>query len=299
MASVYHEGERSVQERAGVRAMADRIGRGVGDSLTPAIAQFLAGRYTLYVGSIDARGRPWASQLVGPPGFVRALDDRTVRVEVAPDAGDPLAEALRTNPAVGLLAIDFTTRRRVRVNGRARLIEAGAIELRVEQAYGNCPKYIQRREPVDMAGDDASGVTETTAVISAEVRAVVSAADVFFLATTHPTAGADVSHRGGRPGFVHLVDDRTLVWPDYAGNTMFQSLGNLAVDPRAGVLFVDFAGRATVQATGRASIDWDPARAAAFPGAERLVELEIDEVRWSPAGNPIRWRLVEPSPHNP
>ena len=300
MTSPFHAGELAVQERAGVSAGAAKIGRSVDDEIAPAAAHFLAQRYTLYVGSLDADGRPWASQLIGPPGFVTAVDPRTVRVDAAPAAGDPLATNVRGNPQVGLLAIDLVTRRRFRVNGTAKLDGEGGFRVAVVQAYGNCPKYIQRREPVAVSDElgDASRVTRHTRLTPA-AREQIERADTCFLATAHPSAGADVSHRGGRPGFVRVTSDEHLVWPDYQGNTMFMSLGNVVVHPRAGLLFVDFETGDVLQLTGRASIDWDPARAAAFPGAQRLIELDIETVIAAPGASPLRWRLVEPSPVNP
>jgi hypothetical protein len=298
--TVFHPGEIAVQERAGVRAGASKIGRSIENEVPPAAALFLAQRYTLYVGSCDAEGRPWASELAGPPGFVTVPDPRTVRIDAAVAPGDPLLDDLRADPRIGLLAIDPVTRRRVRVNGLASRDREGAIEVAVAQAYGNCPKYIQRREPSAMRPEPrgAAAVTRTHA-LSAAQRARIAAADTFFLATAHPTSGADVSHRGGRPGFVHVVDERHLAWPDYQGNMMFMSLGNLTVDPRAGLLFVDFETGDVLQLTGTARIEWGADRLAAFPGAERVLELDVDAVIDSPGASPIRWRLLEPSPFNP
>jgi hypothetical protein len=289
-----------VQERAGVRESAAKIGTGIDDEIPAPAAHFLAQRYTLYVGSIDAAGRPWASELVGPPGFVRVVAPRTVRIEAAPAPWDPLAENLAASPQVGLLAIDLVTRRRYRVNGTATALPGGVVEVGVVQAYGNCPKYIQRREPTGVVERpaDASGVVRAAALGEA-ARALVSRADTFFLATAHPAAGADVSHRGGRSGFVRVADERTLVWPDYPGNTMFMSLGNVEAHPRAGALFVDFASGDTVQLTGTARIDWDATRAATVAGAERLIELGVEDVVVAPGSSPLRWRLLEPSPFNP
>jgi hypothetical protein len=130
-------------------------------------------------------------------------------------------------------------------------------------------------------------------------RARLERADTFFLATVHPTAGADVSHRGGTPGFVRVRDERTLAWPDYQGNMMFMSLGNIAVHPGAGILLVDFESGDVLQLTGEARIDWDPERAATLAGAQRVIELRVDEVIDSPGASPLRWRLLEPSPFNP
>jgi len=242
----------------------------------------------------------WASQRVGPPGFMTCPDERTVRIEAAAVPGDPLLENLRGDPHLGLLAIDLPTRRRYRVNGRASLESEEVIVVRVNQAYGNCPKYIQRREPVEALDvHPADRDVAHGAVLTEPQRTFVESADTFFLATAHPDAGADVSHRGGRPGFVRVSGERMLVWPDYAGNTMFMSLGNLAVNPHAGLLFVDFDSGTTLQLTGRARVDWDAARAATFPGAQRVVELEIDETVETRNASPLRWKLVEPSPFNP
>ena len=296
----FHAGELAVQERVGVRAGASKIGRSIDGDIAPAAAHFLVQRYTLYLGTLDAAGRPWASQLFGPPGFVGAIDPHTVRIDATPGPGDPLLENLRANPHVGLLAIDLVTRRRFRVNGTATIEADGTMLVTVAQAYGNCPKYIQRREPVEVrpAPPEPARVTRHHA-LTAAARAQIARADTFFLATAHPSAGADVSHRGGRPGFVSIASDTRLVWPDYQGNMMFMSLGNVAVHPFAGLLFLDFETGDVLQLTGRAAIDWDAAHAASVPGAERLVTFDVDELIAAPAASPLRWRLVEASPTNP
>jgi len=222
----------------------------------------------------------------------------TVRIESAPAPGDPLGANLAANPLVGLLAIDLVTRRRYRVNGFAT-VRSGGIDVAVVQAYGNCPKYIQRREPVSVVQPAPDlPVTHGTALSDAW-RARIERADTFFLATAHPTAGADVSHRGGAPGFVRVLDERTLAWPDYQGNMMFMSLGNIAANPAAGILLVDFESGDVLQLTGEARIDWNPERAATLAGAERVIELRVDEVIDAPGASPLRWRLVETSPFNP
>ena len=174
------------------------------------------------------------------------------------------------------------------------------IAIRVDQAYGNCPKYIQRREPVEALDvHPADRDVAHGAVLTEPQRTFVESADTFFLATAHPDGRRDATRRRRRPGFVRVSDDRTLVWPDYVGNTMFMSLGNLEVNPHAGLLFVDFDSGTTLQLTGRARVDWDAARAATFPGAQRVVELEIDETVETRNASPLRWKLVEPSPFNP
>jgi uncharacterized protein len=296
--SPYHPGEIAVQEQAGVRAAATKVGAVVHEAIDPPAAHYLAQRYTLYLGSIDARGRPWASQLVGPPGFVSVPTPKTVRIEAMPAAGDPLAANLDANPLVGLLAIDPVTRRRYRVNGVAT-VRRGGIEVAVVQAYGNCPKYIQQREPIAVVEAVADVPVTHGRALTAAWRARLERTDTFFLATAHPTAGVDVSHRGGAPGFLRVLDERTLAWPDYQGNMMFMSLGNIAAHPVAGVLLVDFETGDVLQLTGEARIDWDRERAAMLAGAERVVELRVDEIIDAPGASALRWRLLEASPFNP
>jgi len=145
--------------------------------------------------------------------------------------------------------------------------------------YANCPKYIRPREVAlpGPAGPGAPPVRRGTRLDADQMRRLART-DTLFLASRHPIAGADVSHRGGAPGFVHVTGPDRLVIPDYQGNTMFNTLGNLAADPRAGLLLVDFEGGGTLQLSGRARIEWDRAAVAEFEGAERLVELTVEVV---------------------
>ena len=299
MASPFHAGEREVQARAGVREMAERVGRGIHPELWPAAEAFLAQQRLVVLGAADGAGAVWATALAGPPGFVLPIDEHTVHVAAAPGPDDPLA-GLRDGDPVGLLAIDVGTRRRVRVNGRVERPAPGWLVVHVRQAYGNCPKYIQMRdvEALPSAGATVPGVHRYGELTEAQ-RAWIAAADTFFIATLHPEGGADASHRGGSPGFVRVEDGRRLAFPDYAGNTMFNTLGNLAADGRAGLLFVDWETGATLQLTGRAEIDWSPQAAAQLTGAERVVRFEVAAVVETQGALPLRGRLVEPSPFNP
>lgn len=295
----YHAGEIAVQERAGVRAMARKIGAGIHDAIAPGLASFLAGRDLAVVGARDDRGRVWASLLTGSPGFLRVRGPVTLLVDAVLPAGDPLARALVEGASVGLIAIDLATRRRARVNGTIRWTGERSFAVEVRQAYGNCPKYIQQRE-VAVTVKPASDLPSPSRSASLDRRQQewIARADTFFVATAHAEAGADASHRGGAPGFVRAAEKR-IVWPDYAGNTMFQTLGNLAADGACGLLFLDFESGATLQASGRARIDWDATHAASLAGAERLVEMAVEEVVESAPSGRVRGPLVEASPFNP
>jgi hypothetical protein len=177
------------------------------------------------------------------------------------------------------------------VNGVARLAAGDVVEVDVAQAFGNCPKYIREREPIAVVAPPSSAMVVRDSTLSDAQRARVARADTFFLATAH-ASGADVSHRGGLPGFVRVLDDCTIAWPDYLGNMMFMSLGNIDACGVAGVLIVDFDDGDVLQMTGDARIDWDPARAAGIAGAQRIVELRIRSVVDARAASPLRWRAA-------
>jgi len=297
MGSEYHAGELAVQERAGVRAMARKIGGSIHDTIPPAAAAFLEQRQFLVLSTLDAAGRPWASILNGRPGFARAIDPRRVRIEAVPLPGDPLGENIAVTGLAGLIAPDLTTRRRLRLNGRLERSSDGALLIRADQVYSNCPKYIQRRSESDGLVTHSPRLLTRSSSLTEVERGWIRRADTFFIATAHPDLGADASHRGGMPGFV-TVDGDTLTWPDYAGNSMFSTLGNIAAHPWAGLLVPDFETGSALQLTGRAAIDWDAARAGEIPGAERLVRLEVSQVV-EIAGAVPPMRLSDYSPFNP
>jgi predicted pyridoxine 5'-phosphate oxidase superfamily flavin-nucleotide-binding protein len=298
--ATWHAGERAVQVRVGEAGRADRSLGGIRAEIPPVAAEFLLSQRILAAGGRDAAGRVWCSLLAGPPGFARARDARTLDVAALPAPGDPLAGAFAAGPAaIGLLALEPQTRRRMRVNGTAQ-VAGGGLQVHTDAVYSNCPKYIQVREVTEEAGTASAAPRRAVgAELTGPQRAFVSAADTFFIATAEPGGGADASHRGGSPGFVSVRDATTLSWPDYTGNSMYMTLGNLELDPRAGLLFVDWDGGATLQLTGRATVDFSPARAAAIPGAHRVVDFAVDEVV-ELSGRPLAaWRLVEPSRFNP
>jgi uncharacterized protein len=269
----FHEGERAVQARAGVQDEAAGLGRGIAAALPAQMGRLLLPFRLAAAASRDAGGRVWASLLGGAPGFLHPLDEHVLLVRTLGHPADPLAANVRAQPAVGLLPIDLAARRRLRINGRGAVDEDRGLLLTVEQLYANCPQYIHtRRLEVPEAPTAAPGPATRGAALGARQQQWIAAADTFFIASAHPTRGADASHRGGGPGFVHVLGPGRLRFPDYPGNNMFNTLGNLTVDPRAGLVFPDFAGGGTLQLTGRAKVDWKE-------GAPKAtVDFEIDEV---------------------
>ena len=276
--ATYHQGELEVQRRAGVAANAARIGRSIHREIPELARRFAAERGFALLGAADAEGRVWGTLLQGPPGFLSVPAEDRLYVAARPRAGDPLAETLAAAADVGLLLIDPATRRRMRLNGRARPDGDGGLTIETLEVYANCPKYIHPREVRLPDPEVAPARVEHGQRLTPEQVLWLTGADTLFLATLHPAAGADVSHRGGAPGFVRVPDAGRLLIPDYAGNMMFNSLGNIAADGRAGLLLVDFTSGHTLQLTGTATLHWDAELVGGFPGAERVVELEIDAV---------------------
>ena len=108
--------------------------------------------------------------------------------------------------------------------------------------------------------------------------------------------GVDVSHRGGRPGFVIVAHETSLVFPDYRGNCMLNTLGNIWENPKCGLLFPDFESGDILQLSGEAEIIWGEERAKEFPGAERIVSFRIQEANFSERALPLSWEFQDFSP---
>jgi len=290
MARIYHEGELAVQSQAGVTPQACEVGKIVRPFIPPAAQAFAREQRIAVLSTADPQGQVWASLLSGPAGFLQAADD-LLRSERLPVEGDPGRENLGPGAQAGVLIIDLATRRRMRVNGTVAAVDSG-FSLHPREVYGNCPQYIHVREAEpDQPGAGRSVLSGSS--LSDAQREWIAGAATFFLATRHPEAGADASHRGGAPGFVRVPDANHLRFPDYPGNKMFNSLGNIAVEPRAGLLFVDFETGASLQLTGRASVLWEPEARRDFPGAERVVEFEAASVVEIGGATAVRLRLAQ------
>ncbi len=300
METPFHPGERAVQARAGVVAEAQRVARSLGSRLGERAQEFLPAQRVAVLAASDDAGALWASPLLGGPGFARALGDDTLELAAQIPFGDPLDAALRPGATVGALIIDLENRRRLRANGVVswRLPESLAIGVR--EVFWSCPKHIQRRVLDELAADAGTpGDAHSGAALGAGERAWIESADTFFVASCHAERGADASHRGGAPGFVRVLGETALEFPDYAGNAMFQTLGNLALDARIGLAFPDFERARCLQLSGTARVDWDPGRAALHPGAQRVIEVQVERIVVRSLPGAARWRLVEPSPYNP
>ena len=301
----YHPGERALQEQFGGRATALARARAISDRIPAAASAFIAGQRGCVLAWAGPDGAPWAVFLVGPAGFAMATPDlrgleillsgaTQVLEQVPPYSG------LREGERIGVLFIDLATRRRLRVNGRIlALRDRRAMRIAVEQAYPNCPRYIQRRRLVTTPADPQMPRIERGQGLTERIATWVAGADTLFVASAGPDGALDASHRGGAPGFVRLREG-VLQIPDYPGNGMFNTLGNLALNPLAGLAFPDFERGFQLQLRGEVRLDLHHGEAGGETGGTgRWWAFRPSEWIVSPFNAPLAMGLAEPSPFNP
>jgi uncharacterized protein len=292
--SPFHTDELEAQARAGQAAK----GSGIRNFMPDQHRSFFPLLPYLFVAAADAEGWPLATMLTGRPSFVHAPDPFTLRIDSTPEPEDPATTALVRGQNIGILGLDLTTRRRNRANGRIVDFDATGLTVAVSQSFGNCAKYIQRRTTHD--APPALAWTETFAGLDAKARALIDGADTFFVASCsragiEANGGLDISHRGGRSGFVR-VDGNALTIPDFPGNRYFNTFGNLLGEPRASLLFIDFDCGNLLQLQGIATLDWRAGAATLVGGAERCWHFDVVRGwRRHPAAS-LRWSFIDYSP---
>ncbi|VVN98056.1 hypothetical protein PS723_06554 [Pseudomonas fluorescens] len=298
--SPWHAGEKQLQAHVGVAERMEAFGPKVIRNFLPEQhRQFYQQLPFMLFGAVDADGNPWASILEGKPGFAHSPEPALLQLDSLPRPDDPAQ--LQAGAAIGLLGIELHTRRRNRINGRVSEMTANGLTVVVEQSFGNCPKYIQLRqfESVPVAAPSTPAV-QRPGRLDASASAMIRRADTFFVASyvdIENQRSVDVSHRGGQSGFVQ-VDGNCLTIPDFAGNLHFNTLGNLLLNPRAGLLFIDFTTGDLLQVSGRTGIILEGPQVDAFQGAERLWTLKVEQVVRRPAALGLRWRFEAFSPNS-
>ena len=321
--SPFHAGEQAVQRRVGVRDRVERAGRNmIREQMPDQHRELFESLPLLVVGSMDSQGRLWASLLSGKPGFVRSPSAKLLQIEAVPARGDPLSGQLTVGSALGLLGIQLETRRRNRANGRIVARDTDSFSVEIAQSFGNCDQYIQAREPTfDPSRLESAALPRAEGPrLSARASELLAATDTFFIATASANAasgsdgeGVDVSHRGGRPGFVSVSDGAgvsdsagvsdgvgvlatRLTIPDFRGNFVFNTFGNLEVNPRAGIVCADFRTGDILSLTGSAHVIWDGPELDSFAGADRLLSFEVESGVFLERALPLSFEGFDPSP---
>ena len=292
--AVFHPDELAAQAHAGVAAMRS----GIRDLMPEQHRSFFAGLPYLLVATHDGGGWPLATLLEGEPGFIASPDPGSLRIEALPGGSDPAAGMIRSGGEVGLLGIDFATRRRNRANGVVSRVDGNGFTVAVRQSFGNCPQYIQRRATT--RAESPSSEARELESLDCGARSLIERADTFFVASRSradagPAGGADISHRGGQRGFVR-IDGDTLLIPDVRGNRYFNTLGNLIGEPRSSLLFLDFETGDLLQLQGLASVDWNAGAADLVRGAERTWNFRVVRGWYRPGAAALRGAFIEYSP---
>ncbi|MDP3844886.1 MAG: pyridoxamine 5'-phosphate oxidase family protein [Pseudomonas sp.] len=302
--SPWHAGEKQLQQRAGVAERMEVFGqRVIRDHMPEQHRLFYQQLPFILFGAVDTEGRPWASIVEGPPGFAQAPAPQLLQLHSPLATDDPATQALTTGAAIGLLGIELHSRRRNRLNGHVLTRDAAQLNIAVEHAFGNCPQYIQQRQFhfSQAIAPSARPAAERRSGLDDAARALITQADTFFVASyiehADGSRSVDVSHRGGQAGFVK-VDGDCLTIPDFAGNLHFNTLGNLLLNPRAGLLFIDFASGNLLQVSGRTELILEGPQVKAFQGAERLWQVQVERQVWRPAALVLRWDFHSYSPNS-
>ncbi len=298
--SPWHAGELKLQQHVGVAEQMAPVGQRVfRNFLLDQHREFYPLLPFIVIGTVDGDGEPWATIRSGRPGFLQSPDPYTLDIEAASDPDDPAEAGLNDGDSVGLLGVDLITRRRNRMNGTVIRSGEDHFSVAVEQSFGNCPRYIQNRQ-FSFVRDPAMPQSSEKVVsdrLDAHERAIIESADTFFVASYVDHDGerrqVDVSHRGGRSGFVRIDADGGLTVPDFNGNLYFNTLGNFVINPRAGLLFVDHETGDMLQIAGSVEVILDSPEIGAFDGAERLWRFMPEKVVLRRDALPLRWRFLE------
>lgn len=305
--SPFHLGEQELQKRLGVNEQMERLAKHMMRPYMPEQhSTFFSQLPFMIAGSVDKDGWPWASMLTGKPGFVEIPDSKKIVFNGGRITADPFWENAQANTPVGLLGIELPTRRRNRVNGVVSK-SGKTVNIDVIQSFGNCPQYIHTRELKQVRDPQKAfkAKAEPFNALNETLIKLIQTSATFFVASHNnqddirDTGGIDVSHRGGKPGFIK-VEGNTLTIPDYIGNFLYNTFGNFLINPKAGLLFMDFATGDIVQMTGTVDLIWDPTdEIKAFKGAERAWKFHLDHGHVLKAASPYRWDLKQMSPNSP
>lgn len=299
--------------------------------LTPQASFMLQRAPLLALGTLDSEGQPWTTLWGGNPGFSQPLGGGIIGTRTIVDGeNDPVVQALVGGMAksemaqgndklVAGLTIDLMTRKRVKIAGRMLAGSLGEVNVefeedtqrmegapekqdqlqlvtKIEQSLGNCPKYLNQYEirPALVT----SKLVSKSPTLSPEAKALISKSDMFFLSSS-TIEDMDTNHRGGPTGFVRILSDTEIVYPEYSGNRLYQSLGNLQMNPKIGITFPDYESGNILYTTGTAEILVLEDAAKLLPGSNLAVKVKIEEARLVEGGLPFRGIRKIPSPYNP
>ncbi|MDN4501661.1 pyridoxamine 5'-phosphate oxidase family protein [Alteromonadaceae bacterium BrNp21-10] len=300
----FHTGEQQLQQRIGVKDKMAELGqRFLRPYLLEQHRQFYALLPMIFIGAEDSAGAIWASVLYGEEGFVSSPNSSLLHIDNMLAQYDPLYDELEPLAAIGLLGIELPTKRRNRANGLLQRLTDSSMVIEIEQSFGNCAKYIQVRDK-HRATEKLPAAAFSFTHFNGDIVDRIQQMDTFFIATgsldeggciNEEQGGMDISHRGGPPGYVQVINDSTLIFADFPGNNFFNTFGNLLLDPRAGLLFIDFEHGHHIYLTGTAEVRWSQENDLLIDGAEREVHFHLQQGKMVFNASPYRWQILDKS----
>ena len=305
MSEIFHKGELEVQKQVGEHLMANSVGRIITDTIPIAAINFIEKQPLAIVSSTDSVDNVWVSLFIGDFGFVKVPNANTIsfdKKKIYSSSTDIVYKHLeRENSTIGTLFIELSTRIRFRINGRVS-INNDDIEVAIEESYPNCPKYIQQRVISDPKPFKTTEATiENGIKLNEYIKKWITSADTFFIGSKSDGDKLDASHRGGNKGFIELKDN-VLKIPDYKGNSLYNTLGNIHQNSKAGLLFIDFEKGDTLQLSGTSKVLFnqnteDDIQKTGGTGRYLLFNIE----QWIKTENHHRvdWEFLSNSPFNP
>ncbi|WP_459209658.1 pyridoxamine 5'-phosphate oxidase family protein [Aquimarina rhabdastrellae] len=305
MGTVFNNGELEIQKQLGVIDVAQNISKMISNQIIKGAIPFIERQTIAVVSSLDPQGNVWISLLIGDFGFTKVVHPKEIYFDISQIrsvTNDIFYTNIKKVPKIGTLFIELATRRRIRINGDV-LQEKEKITVNVTESYPNCPKYIQQRgvEKSEITNELHSSQSFGTK-LTASQKEWIQNADTMFVGSAGLDNKLDASHRGGPKGFVEIDQDDILSIPDYQGNNLYNTLGNLTENPKGGLLFIDFKNKSTLQLTGEVSMVFDQNSHEELDkstGTGRFWYFKVHKWIETKNHHTVDWNFISYSPFNP
>ena len=299
--------------------------------LSPRAAHQIQRFPLMAIGTLDDQDRPWCTIWGGEPPFAQPVARSIMGIRTIVDSKhDPVVQAIYQGRDDGEvmkedgkgrmisgLSIHLEERNRVKLFGRmvAGALSAmgeekegeksgvGQVQLvvNIEQSLGNCPKYLNCKR-IKPALPEPKLIHDSIK-LGPEGLDLLGKSDMFFISSMHQHEDMDLNHRGGPPGFVRIESNNdsgaVLVWPEYSGNNLYQTLGNLQTDPKAGLVFPDFETGNVLYLTGQTEVFVGNNANEVLSHSSLAVRFKVTGARFVEKGLPFRGEPAERSPYNP
>lgn len=260
MSEFYQEGQLALQKITGEEEIAQGRLAMIQPSIHERSIPFIEKQIFAFLGSEDADGNIWLSLLIGERGFISVPNLQEVNIDlskVVTSKDDIFFTNIKTNPTVGMLFHQAAKRARYKAWSKAS-VQENQLSFDIKMGYKSCPKHIQK-ERIELPEESQALTPEFIKgnKLGQSEKDWITNAHTFFVSSQTKQGDIDSAHRGGDPGFIEILDDGQLRIPDYFGNSIYSTLGNIYVNPKAALLFVDYEKGEALQLSGTAALQFD------------------------------------------